>query len=82
MIWAWSRNSASARFALQRNLTFCKQKQGPAVLCGPPVPGEQMEVVHVCAERMNPFLKTKGANKPTVPSAPSGAQGRRRLLAR
>lgn len=82
MIWVWSCNSASARFALQRNLTCCKQKQGLAVLCGPPAPGEQMEVVHVYAERMNPFIKTEGANKPTVPSALSRAQGRRHLLAR
>lgn len=60
MIRGWSGNTAL--FALQRHPTVCKQKQGPAVLCGPPVPGGQAAGVHVCLGRMNLFIETKGAS--------------------
>lgn len=61
MIRGWSCNPS--QFALQRHPALSKQKQGPAVPRGPPVPGGQMAGVRVCLERMNLFIKTKGANK-------------------
>jgi len=57
-----------------------QQKQGPAALCGPPVPGEQREVMNVYLERKNPFTKPKGASKPTALSNQRGLKIRRNPL--
>lgn len=36
---------------------------GPCSSLWPPVPGGKMAGVHVCLQRMNLFIKTKGASK-------------------
>lgn len=68
MIWIWSCNWPLLALHY-KGTAHLQAETKPCVLCGPPVPGEQIPVRHVYLEGMNHFTTTKGASKPTVLSA-------------